>query len=151
MLTYIFILLAAIIIFPLLFTLVARGVVRKSSLWIALSGLNIAVIGTFIQQNFSLYYTILAMAGLVFAISVLLEKRRGQEKAEKPSHESKEPTVVLPTEPILVEDEAAATTAGEFDDEFALTPLEHDLDRWMASEQKEVSGEPVRKEGQDEQ
>ena len=153
MINYIFILFAAITIFSILFILVGRGRVIKAFLWIPIYGFSIAIIGIFLQQNFSLYYAILAMAGLVFAISILLDKRLERERPteESLSGEPRDPVVVLPTEPFQVEEEAAATTEEHPDDEFTLTPLEDDLDRWMKAEQKDVSGGAERKEGRDEQ
>ncbi|WP_144399727.1 hypothetical protein [Bacillus sp. OxB-1] len=119
--------------------------------WSSLCGLSIAIIGIFLQQNLSLYYALLAMVGLVFAVSVLLAKRQERVGMEELSPELKEPAVVLPTESIRVEEEVAATTSGEADDEFTLTPLEDDLDRWMAADQNDISSGQERKGKRDEQ
>lgn len=153
MIHYILLLISALIIFPLLVVLIARKRLRKSSLWIALCGVNIAIIGIFIQQNFSFYYTILAMVGLVFAISIVLDKRwdRDQEKEEELPSETKGPAAVLPMERNRVEEETAATTDVEPVDEFTLTPLEDDLDRWMAADQKDISTVQQREGERDEQ
>ncbi|MEK3934052.1 hypothetical protein MKY41_01925 [Sporosarcina sp. FSL W7-1349] len=148
---YFIVIILAIVSIPILFWYSAKDKSRKQIVLPTFFGLSIAIIGIFLQQNFSLYYAILAMAGLVFAISVLLAKRQERVGAEKLPPELKEPAVVLPTESIRVEEEVAATTSGEADDEFTLTPLEDDLDRWMAADQKDISSGQERKGERDEQ
>ncbi|KZE39994.1 hypothetical protein AV656_01570 [Bhargavaea cecembensis] len=79
MLDYIFLVIAAIILFPILFLLMQKGKAGKLLVTIASSGFFIALAGIYLQNQFTLYYSFLGMLGLSFAASVLIGKRAGEE------------------------------------------------------------------------
>lgn len=81
MFEYIIILIAAIIVVALTFLLIKRKKLQRSSLFIVLSGVFIALVGSYIGQNFPFYYTLIAMFGLAFALSVLLDKQFAGKEA----------------------------------------------------------------------
>lgn len=75
MLDYIFLLIAAIIVFPVLYYLMIRGKAGKVMVIMAAVGFGIALAGIYIQNHFAFYYSAIAMIGLSFAAAVLIANR----------------------------------------------------------------------------
>lgn len=108
MLDYIFLLVGAIIIFPVLYYLLTRGKAGKAMVIMAAAGFLIALAGIYIQNHFAFYYSALAMIGLSFAAAVLIANRLPGETV----------TDGVPdelSEPIRLEDERLATDDDEID------------------------------------
>src|SRR5690606_11264754 len=113
MLDYIFLLVGAIIIFPVLYYLMTRVKAGKAMVIMAAAGFVIALAGIYIQNHFAFYYSALAMIGLSFAAAVLIANRLpGETVTEGVPDEL--------SEPIRLEDERLATD----DDEIDVTPEE---------------------------
>ncbi|MET3574633.1 hypothetical protein ACFFIY_11545 [Bhargavaea ullalensis] len=77
MLEYIFLVIAAIIVFPVLYYLMTKGKAGKSVVVMAAAGFLIVLAGVYLQDRFAFYYAVLAMIGLAFAAGVLIDKRMG--------------------------------------------------------------------------
>ncbi|WP_213422837.1 hypothetical protein [Bhargavaea massiliensis] len=75
MLDYIFLLIAAIIVFPVLYYLMTKGKAGKVMVIMAAAGFGIALAGIYIQNHFAFYYSAIAMIGLSFAAAVLIANR----------------------------------------------------------------------------
>ncbi|MFC7364705.1 MULTISPECIES: hypothetical protein [Bhargavaea] len=79
MLDYIFLLFAALIVFPILYLLMQKGKAGKLIVIMAAAGFLIALAGIYVQNQFSFYYAVLGMLGLSFAAAVLIGKRTEDE------------------------------------------------------------------------
>jgi len=77
---YLYIVLIAILIFPILFWLIKRGKLKWMTFILVLMGMNIAIIGVFIQNYIPIYGSIFTMLLLVYFISILVEKRKVKEE-----------------------------------------------------------------------
>ncbi|EMR05201.1 hypothetical protein C772_02873 [Bhargavaea cecembensis DSE10] len=111
MLDYIFLLIAAIIVFPVLYYLMTKGKAGQAMVIMAAAGFVIALAGIYIQNHFAFYYSALAMIGLSFAAAVLIANRLpGETVTEGVPDEL--------SEPIRLEDDRPASA----DDEIAVAP-----------------------------
>ena len=72
---YIILLVAAILVLPIFMYLVRRKSISNRVLLGTIAGLFISIIGLLMQGIFDPPYVLLAMFGLAFAVSVLLDKR----------------------------------------------------------------------------
>ena len=72
---YIILLVAAILVFPILMYIVRRKRISNRVLLGTIAGLFISIIGLVMQGTFDPLYVLVAMFGLAFAVSVLLDKR----------------------------------------------------------------------------
>ncbi|SIT83260.1 MFS transporter [Edaphobacillus lindanitolerans] len=79
MLAYIFLVIGAIIVFPVLYYLMTKGKAGKSVVVMTAAGFIIALVGIYLQDHFGFYYAGLAMLGLAFAAGVVIDKRFADE------------------------------------------------------------------------
>jgi len=119
-----------------------------------IAGLFISIIGLLMQGIFDPPYVLLAMFGLAFAVSVLLDKRfevKVVTVSESPV-EIDIPREIINTIHIDANEETAASVNKDVD--FAMEPIEDDLNRWMSvnldeieSVQSEFYGRKERSDG----
>jgi dolichyl-phosphate-mannose--protein O-mannosyl transferase len=128
--------LAAVIVFPLLFMLVKRHKVEKWVFTASVSGFLIAIVGLLMQNLFELISVVVVLFGLVFVMTVLLDKR--VEQLANANQMNRSTASDLRGKEVM---EEVAVTA-EAKEEITLQPIEEDLARWM------VANQPKRKEGE---
>jgi len=103
-----------------------------------IAGLLISIIGLLMQGAFDPPYVLIAMFGLAFAVSVLLDKRSKTEAktvTERPMVKDI-PREIINTIRIDVNEEIAASVNKDVD--FAVEPIEDDLYRWMSVNLDEI-------------
>ncbi len=137
MVTYIFLLVIAIIVFPIVIYIVRR---RNMGNWIILGtlmGLFISITGLVMQQTFSPLFVLIVMFGLAFAVSVLLDKQTknsGAVKFKNKLEEDKLPAIVG-----AHQDSGSEKTAASFEEYGSIIkPIEDDLTRWMTADKDEI-------------
>ncbi|MCG7336991.1 hypothetical protein MHZ95_17160 [Sporosarcina sp. ACRSM] len=133
---YLILCLAAVIVFPLLFILMKRHKVEKWVLTASVSGFLIALVGLLMQNLFELISIVAVLFGLVFLITVLLDKRM---KKTANGNQVNRSTASDLRQKVGMEEVAVTTEAKE---ENTLQRIEEDLARWIVAEQ------PGRKEGE---
>jgi len=109
-----------------------------------IAGLCISFIGLMMQGEFDPLYVLIAMFGLAFAVSVLLDKRSEPEAvtvSESPMVKDI-PGEIINSNRINANEEIAASVNKEVD--FAMEPIEDDLNQWMSIKREEIeSGQSV--------
>ena len=83
MVKYIILLIGALIVFPVLIYIVRRKSLGNWVIPSAFAGLLISIIGLIMQETFNPLYVLLAMFGLAFALTVLLDKRSKKDGTAK--------------------------------------------------------------------
>lgn len=73
----------AVIVFPLLFILIKRSKVEKWILTASVFGFLIAGVGLLMQNAFELLSILVVLFGLVFVITVLMDKRKERVGGKK--------------------------------------------------------------------
>ncbi len=136
---YLILCLAAVIVFPLLFMLVKRSKVEKWVFTASVSGFLIAVVGLLMQNLFELISVVVVLFGLVFVMTVLLDKRMKRIEQTANENQINRSTTANLRGKELIEEVVVTTEAKE---EITLQPIEEDLARWM------VANQPGRKEGE---
>jgi hypothetical protein len=133
MLKYIILLVIAIIVFPIVIYIVRR---RNLGNWIilgTLTGLFISIMGLVMEQTFSPLFVLIAMFGLAFAVSVLLDKRTKQNGAVKFKNKWEEDKV-----PAIVgayQDSGIKKTAASLEEDGSIIKaIDDDLNRWMTAD-----------------
>jgi len=137
-LEYIILLVAAILALPIFIYLVRRKRLSNRVLLGTIAGLLISIIGLLMQGTFDPPYVLIAMFGLAFAVSVLLDKRSKTEAktvTERPMVKDI-PREIINTIRIDVNEEIAASVNKDVD--FAVEPIEDDLYRWMSVNLDEI-------------
>jgi len=137
-LEYIILLVAAILALPIFIYLVRRKRLSNRVLLGTIAGLLISIIGLLMQGAFDPPYVLIAMFGLAFAVSVLLDKRSKTEAktvTERPMVKDI-PREIINTIRIDVNEEIAASVNKDVD--FAVEPIEDDLYRWMSVNLDEI-------------
>ncbi|WP_421102756.1 hypothetical protein ACOKXV_07905 [Sporosarcina psychrophila] len=135
---YIILLVAAILALPIVIYLVRRKRISNRILLGTMAGLFIAVIGLLMQGVFEPLYVLVAMFGLAFAVSVLLDKRSEPETvtiSERPVVKDI-PREIINTNRSNANEEIAASVNKEID--FAMEPIEDDLNQWMSANREEI-------------
>lgn len=135
---YIILLVAAILSLPIVIYLVRRKRISNRVLLGTMAGLFIAVIGLLMQGAFDPLYVLVAMFGLAFAVSVLLDKRSEPEAvtvSERPVVKDI-PREIINTNRINANEEIAASVNKEVG--FAMEPIEDDLNQWMSANREEI-------------
>ena len=137
MVKYIILLIGALIVFPVLIYIVRRKSLGNWIIPSTFAGLLISIIGLIMQETFNPLYALLAMFGLAFALSVLLDKRFKQDGAVKLKQQSEKDQLPAPVESYRgdVENETVAS----LDEEYVFTsqPIEDDLSQWMTVNREE--------------
>ena len=126
---YIILLVAAILVLSIVIYLVRRKRISNRILLGTIAGLFISFIGLLMQGAFDPLYVLVAMFGLAFAVSVLLDKRSEPEAVtvtERPVVKDI-PREIINSNLINANEEIAATVNKELD--FAVEPIEDDLNR----------------------
>ncbi|MFC5591153.1 hypothetical protein ACFPRA_19925 [Sporosarcina soli] len=125
---YLILCLAAVIVFPLLFMLVKRRKVEKWVFTPSVSGFLIAVVGLLMQNLFELISVVVVLFGLVFVMTVLLDKRMKRvEQLANADQMNRSTASDLRGKEVM---EEVAVTA-EAKQKITLQPIEEDLARWM--------------------
>ena len=135
---YIILLVAAILVLSILMCLVRWKRISNRILLGTIAGLFISFIGLLMQGAFDPLYVLVAMFGLAFAVSVLLDKRSEPEAVtvtERPVVKDI-PREIMNSNLINANEEIAATVDKEVD--FAVEPIEDDLNRWMSVNREEI-------------
>lgn len=132
MLKYIILLITAVLVFPILIFIIRRYSIGN---WIILgtfAGLVISMIGLVMQESFNPLYVLLVMFGLVFAISVLLDKRPKKNGAfnTKTRPKKVELTTIADSNFDAGIQETAASRVEE--DDYVIQPIDKDLNNWMS-------------------
>jgi len=103
-----------------------------------IAGLFISIIGLLMQGAFYPLYVLIVMFGLAFAVSVLLDKLFKPEAvtvAERPVV-TDVPRGIINSTRIEANEETAASVNKDVD--FAMEPIEDDLNRWMSGDLDEI-------------
>jgi len=103
-----------------------------------IAGLLISIIGLLMQGTFDPPYVLIALFGLAFAVSVLLDKRSKTEAKTVTGRPVVKdiPREIINTIRIEVNEETAASVNKDVD--FAMEPIEDDLNRWMSGDLDEI-------------
>jgi len=104
-----------------------------------IAGLFISFIGLMMQGEFDPLYVLIAMFGLVFAASALLDKRSEPEAvtvSESPMVKDI-PGEIINSNRINANEEIAASVNREVD--FTMEPIEDDLNQWMSANREEIA------------
>jgi len=118
--------------------LVRRKRISNRILLGTIAGLVISFIGLLMQGKFDPPYILVAMFGLAFAVSVLLDKRTKPEAVtvfERPVVKDI-PREIINSNRINANEEIAASVNKEVD--FAMEPIEDDLNQWMSANREEI-------------
>ena len=137
MVKYIILLVCALIVFPVLIYFVRR---KSLSNWIISStfaGLLISIIGLIMQETFNPLYVLLAMFGLAFALSVLLDKRSKQDGVVKLKRQSVKDKLPVPVESYREGGDSETAASLDEEDVFTSQPIEDDLSQWMTVNREE--------------
>ncbi|WP_040228960.1 hypothetical protein [Bhargavaea cecembensis] len=132
MLDYIFLVIGAVIVFPVIYYLMTKGKAGKSVAVMAAAGFFIALAGVYLQEHFAFYYAVLAMIGLAFAAGVLIDKRMGDAAVAEGVDEVIREPIRLGGEPEAAadEDEVPVITPAEVraailnEDEGTIEPID---------------------------
>lgn len=135
---YIILLVAAILALPLLMYIVRRKRISNRVLLGTIAGLFISLIGLVMQGTFDPPYVLVAMFGLAFAVSVLLDKRSGPEVGTVPKLPVVKgiPSEIINSNRINANDELAASVDKDVD--FGMEPIEDDLNQWISADREEI-------------
>jgi len=137
MFEYIFLIVLALIIIPLVYLVSVKRKIKSPVVAMMIIGLFIATTGIFIGHNFPFYYTIFIMFGLSFALSVLLDKRVSGIAVTKDLHHEdvfvEEPKGKIGSHQ-FIEEESSATV--EEEDIIIDKSTDDDLENWMSDTQK---------------
>jgi hypothetical protein len=138
-LKYIILLVAMILVFPILLYIARRKRISNQVIVGAIAGLVISIIGLVMQGIFDRLYVLVAMIGLAFAASVLLDKR----SETKVVSVSKQHPVVIDSPREIgkynhtnANEEIAASVNKEVG--FAMEPIEDELNLWMSGNREEI-------------
>lgn len=136
MVKYIILVVGALIVFPVLIYIVRRKNLGKWIIPSAFAGLLISIIGLIMQESFNPLYVLVAMFGLAFVLTVLLDKRSKQDGAVKLKQLTEKSKLSVPLESYR---EAAnvETAASMEEDRFTIQPIEDDLSRWTTADPEE--------------
>jgi len=103
-----------------------------------IAGLFISIIGLLMQGAFDPPYVLIAMFGLAFTVSVLLDKRfelKAVTVSERPVVKDI-PREIINSIRIDTNEEIAASVYKEVD--FMMEPIEDDLNQWMSANREEI-------------
>lgn len=135
---YIILLVVAILALPISMYIVRRKRISNRVILGMIAGLLISFIGLMMQETFDPPYVLVAMFGLAFAGSVLLDKRSEPgvvTVSERPMVKDK-PREYIKSNLINANEEIAASVNKEID--FAMEPIEGDLNQWMSANGDEI-------------
>ena len=136
---YIILLVTTILVFPILLYIVRRKRISNQVIVGAIAGLVISIIGLVMQGTFDPLYVLVAMFGLAFAVSVLLDKR-SEPKAVTVSEQHPvvidSPREIINSNRINANEEIAASVNQEVD--FAMELIEDELNPWMSANREEI-------------
>lgn len=146
---YIILLVAAILALPILLYIVRRKRISNRVLWGTIAGLLIAFIGLVMQGAFDAPYVLVAMFGLAFAVSVLLDKRSEPKVVTVPVRPviKDTPREIINSNRINANEELAASVNNEED--FTIELIEDDLNQWMSAKREEIESESEQSESYD--
>ncbi|MBO0587099.1 hypothetical protein [Sporosarcina sp. E16_8] len=150
---YIILLVAAILALPILIYIVRRKRISNRFVLGTIAGLCISFIGLVMQRIFDPPYVLVAMFGLAFAVSVLLDKRSEPEAVTVSEHPVVKdiPREIIHSTRIDANEELAASVDKDID--FSMEPIEDGLNQWMSANREEIESEQSeyydRKEGSD--